>query len=174
MEIDLESAKTLAEYCLRDMTRVEGETEKLIAYAYDKKVITLKDIEEIVNKDSEFKIFDMTDYIAQKKFDLALTVITDMLSKGETMQMVLSSVYNYFRRLLHVAISDKTDAELATLMGVKSDFYIKKLKAQAKMFKKKSLKKAVDLLSDTDYMIKSGIVDAEDRIWHNIFTIITE
>ena len=173
VSIDLESAKTLSEFCLNDMTRVENETEKLISYCFDKKQITLEDIELMVVKDTEFKIFEMTDYIGKKQFDQAIMVINDMLSKGENMQRLLVSVYNYFRRLLHVAISDKTDAELAKLFNVK-EFAVKKTRTQAKAFKKKSLKQAVDMLTETDYLIKSGRVMPDERIWQNLFSIMAE
>lgn len=173
VSIDLESAKTLSEFCLNDMTRVENETEKLISYCFDKKQITIEDIELMVVKDTEFKIFEMTDYIGKKQFDQAILVINDMLSKGENMQRLLVSVYNYFRRLLHVAISDKSDAELAKLLNVK-EFAVKKTRTQAKAFKKKSLKQAVDMLTETDYLIKSGRVMPDERIWQNLFSIMAE
>lgn len=170
--IDMETAKLIAEYCLCDMTRVDNETEKLIAYALQKKVITKQDVEGLVVQDTEYKIFTLTDFIAKKDFNNALKVIYEMLEKGETLQRLLISVYNYFKRLLHVAISDKTDAQLAEILSIK-EFAVKKARTQAKGFKKKSLKNAVDMLADTDYLIKSGKVDAEDRIWHNLFSIIT-
>ena len=170
--IDLESAKTLAEYCLSDMTRVENETEKLISYAFDKKVITLEDIERLVTKDTEYRIFDLTDCIAQKNFDKALTIINELLNKGEPLQRILISLYNYFRRLLHIAISGKTDSQIAETFGIK-EYAVKKARAQANSFKKKSLKNAVDILVDTDYLIKSGVADGTDRIWYSIFSVIT-
>lgn len=172
VEIDLQTAKTLAEYCRCDMTRIEGESEKLICYALDKKKIELSDVEMLTVKDVEFKVFKMTEYVAKGNFDLALTVIYDMLGKGETMQRIMVSVYNYFRKLLHIAISDKTNSELAKLLGSSEDS-VRITREQAKAFKKKSLKNAVDVLADTDYLIKSGKVDAEDKIWRDIFTIMT-
>ncbi len=171
--VELETAKTLAEYCALDMNRVQNETEKLIAYCQDSKLVTTGDVEALVNRDVEYKIYELTDFIGKRQFDGALAVINDMLSKGETMQRLLISVYNYFRRLLHVAISSESDSQLATLLGVK-EFAIKKTKAQAKQFSKRALKKAVDMLADTDYLIKSGAVDADNRIWLSIFSIMVE
>ena len=60
----------------------------------------------MVARDTEYKVYEMTDYIAKRKFDMALTVIKDMMSKGETAQRILTAVYNYYRRLLHCAISN--------------------------------------------------------------------
>ncbi|MBR5900528.1 MAG: DNA polymerase III subunit delta [Clostridia bacterium] len=171
--IDMETAKTIAEYCALDMTRVCQETEKLIAYKLDEKLITSMDVNDLVNRDVEYKIYEMTEYVGKRQFENALSVINDMLAKGETLQKILVSVYNYFRRLLHVAISAKTDAELAQILGIK-DFAVKKAKAQASKFSKRALKKAVDALYDTDYLIKSGAVDADSRIWLTIFSIMVE
>ncbi len=173
VNIDLESARLIGEYCQQDMMRVKNETQKLCAYALDKGEITLSDVTAMVTRDVEYKIYEMTDYIGRKNFDKALTVITDMLGKGEPPQKICTSVYNYFRRLLHVAISDKTDLELATELGVK-EFAVKKMKTQAGFFKKRALKSAVDTLVDCDYRIKCGMTDADDEMWLTVFKIMTE
>ena len=73
---------------------------------------------------------------------------------------------------MHVAISDKTNAEIAKIFG-SSETAVKILRQQAESFKKKSLKQAVDMLADTDYLIKSGVAEADDKIWHNIFAVMT-
>jgi DNA polymerase-3 subunit delta len=171
--IDLESARLIGEYCQQDMLRVQNETQKLCAYALDKGEITLMDVTEMVNRDVEYKIYEMTDYIGRKNFDKALLVITEMIGKGEPHQKIITSVYNYFRRLLHVAISDLTELELAKEFGVK-DFAVRKMKTQAGYFKKKALKTAVDILVDSDYRVKSGLSSADDEMWLTIFKIMTE
>ena len=171
--IDGETARLLGEYCSFDMTRIETETKKLVAYVGEGGVIQKSSLSEMVARDTEYKIYEMTDYIGKKKFDLALTVIKDMMSKGETPQRILVSVYNYFRRLLHASISGKTAGELAVVFGVK-EFAAKKTIEQASMFKKRSLKNAVDMLTELDYKIKSGKIDALDGLWLSIFKIMMD
>ncbi|MBQ8427042.1 MAG: DNA polymerase III subunit delta [Clostridia bacterium] len=171
--IDGETAKLLAEYCLMDMTRIETETNKLISYVGANGVIDKRIVDEMVVKDTEYKIYELTDYIGKKKYDLALAVIKDMLSKGETMQRIIVYVYNYYRRLLLSAISDKTVAELSTAFGIK-EYAARKTKEQSAMFKKRALKNAVDALTDADYKIKSGLNDANEMAWITIFKIMTE
>ena len=173
VEIDGQTAGTIAEFCLSDMTRIETETNKLISYVGRGGVITIKDVEEMVARDVEYKIYEMTDYIGKKQFDKALSVIKEMMAKGETSQRILVSVYNYFRKLLHSAISDMSISELASAFGVK-EFAARKTKEQASMFKKRSLKSAVDALSDADYRIKCGLVDADEVTYITIFKIMTE
>lgn len=171
--IDGESAKLLSEYCLGDMTRIKTETDKLICYVGNGGEISKKDISDMVAQDIEYKIYELTDYIGKKKFDLALSIIKDMMTRGEQPQRILTYIYNYFRRLLHVAISDMNVSDMAKAFAVK-DFAIKKMKEQAGMFKKKALKDAVDRLADADYKIKSGMAIAEDITYLTIFKIMTD
>ncbi len=172
VQIDGETAKMLAEYCALDMTRIETETSKLVSYAFGG-TIDGKTVSEMVAKDTEYKIYELTDYVAKKKFDMALTVIFDLQAKGETMQRIMLSIYNYYRKLLLASISGKSAGELAIAFGIK-EYPAKKIKEQAGMFKKRALKNAVDALTDTDYKIKSGILDADESAYLTIFKIMTE
>ena len=147
----------IAEYCLFDMTRISTETNKLISYVGERDILTIDDVELMVSKDTEYKIYELTDFIGNRKNDKALSIIYELISKGETPHRLISNLYNYFRKLLHLAITDKPLIETATLLGMQ-EWQAKKAKQQAGCFKKKSLKQAVDVLTDTDYKIKSAFI----------------
>ena len=161
----------IAEYCLLDMTRISTETNKLISYLGEAETLTNEDVELMVSKDTEYKIYELTDFIGNRKNEKALNVIYELLSKGETPHRLISSLYNYFRKLLHLAISDKPLTETANLLGM-NEYPAKKAKQQSGYFKKKSLKQAVDILTDTDYKIKSGQIDVDEGFWLSLFKII--
>ena len=72
-----------------------------------------------------------------------------------------------------MAISNGTNAEVASLLGIK-EFAVKKAKEQANMFKKRSLKNAVDYLTDVDYKVKSGQINVDEGMWLSLFKIINE
>ncbi len=173
VNIDGETAKVLSEFCLSDMTRIKNETDKLISYVGNNGEITLQDVKNMVEQDMEYKIYELTDCVAKKNFLSALTIIKNMTNKGEQSQRILSYIYNYFRRLLHVAISDMPVDEIAKAFNVK-EYAITKMKQQANLFKKRALKNAVDVLSDADYKIKTGLADGEDYPYLTIFKIMTE
>lgn len=169
--------RSIAEYCGSDMTRIKNETDKLIAYAGKGGEITEETVTLLVGRESDYKIYEMTEHIARKRVDKALEIVNDMLEKGETPQKIISSFYNYFRKLLFVAISDKPDAELAKLLefkGAYAEYQVKKTKEQAALFKVRSLKKAFDGFSDADYKVKSGLIDAGNAAWIELFSVITE
>lgn len=173
VDIDLERAALISEYCSSDMSRIINETAKLCAYAIDKGVITSDDIDLLVSRDSDYKIYEMTEYIAKKKYDLALFIVGEMLSRGETPQRILASVYNYFRRLLFAAISDMSDEELASSLGIK-EYAAMKTRKQSALFKKRALKAAVDRLCEADYSFKRGKTSVDDEMWLTIFAIMNE
>ncbi len=171
--IEPKACDLIVNYCLSDMSRIENETHKLIYYVGENGNVTVKDVEENVSQDTEYKIYEMTDYIGRGKYDQALKVVNDLLTKGEPEQKLLVSVYNYYRRLLHVAISDKTYQELAKDLGVQ-EFVVKKTAQQASMFKKRALKKAVDTLVQVDFDTKSGNLEQNQALWLTIFKIMSD
>jgi len=173
IKVEREASSKLAEYCLFDMARIETEVNKVLSYAIKDGVVKEETIDLLVSRDSEYKIYEMTDYIGKKKFEKALFVIKEMMAKGETPQRLIISIYNYYRRLLHVAISDMTNLELAKLLEIK-EFAVKKAKEQSKMFSKRALKKATDTLIDADYKAKSGQMDFSEGFWLSVFKIMVE
>ena len=92
ISIDGERATMLADFCLLDMQRIQNETNKIIDYLGRGGEVTESVIKEIVYKDADYKIFQMTDFVAQKKYQEAYAVIIDMLSRGQTPNMKHSSV----------------------------------------------------------------------------------
>ncbi len=171
--IDGQTAGLIAEFCSSDMTRVESETKKLISYVGGGGEIVESTVESMVARSTEYKIYELTDYIGKRKFDKALEIVADMLSKGDAPQRIITSLYNYFRRLLHAAISDKSISELMSLFGA-AEYSVRKIKEQSNMFKKRAIKSAVDYLTDVDYRIKSGRLNADEGMWLSLFKIITE
>lgn len=171
--IDGFAAGKIAEYCLCDMFRVSNETKKLVDHVGNGGIITEKLVNELVWQDNEHQIYNLTDQVCRRKFDSALSIIRDMMAKGESPQRLSVSLYNHFRRLLHIAISGESDVELASLFGVK-EFAIKKSREQAKFFKVRSLKRTVDYLTETDFKVKCGMLGIDETFWLAVFKIMTE
>lgn len=165
------TAEKVAEYSLRDMTKIAGETKKLVAFAGEGGAVTDADMEDLVGKDTEYQIYELTECIGKKRYDGAMTILKDMQGKGEPPQRLIVSIYNYFRRLLHISLSPLSDAELAKVLGVK-EYAVKKSREQARAFRKKSLKKAVDFLTDGDYLSKCGRADFETVLSSALFEIL--
>ena len=167
------AALKLSAYCLNDMTRISGEINKLVDFVGDKNEIDVDDVAEIVSADTEYKLYEMTDAISVKNTEKAMEIINDLLDKNESLQRLYVSVYNYFRRLFFVAISNESDGELAKKFGVK-EFAIKKTKERAKYFKKTALKDVIVYISENDGAFKSGKITAYSAFFNTIFNILNK
>ncbi len=166
------SCELLAEFCQFDMNRISMEIAKLISYAAGDFEITEKMINELVAKETDYKVYEAVNFIAEKNYDKAYEVLKEM-SDGGSGQMLLVSLYYHFRRLLHVSLSDKPNSELAQLLGVK-EYAIKKAKEQARAFSPKRLMRITQKLTEYDAGFKSGVISLDNATFNSVFTILTE
>lgn len=173
ISISEENARTLGEYCLFDMTRVCGETEKLAAYCYGKTEATKEDVNAIVIRDTDYRIYEMTEKLAQKNADGALEILNDMLYKNADPQKLFISVYYYFRRLFFCAVSNKSYGELAKDLGIK-EFAAQKSVAQAKKIGARKLKNVITSFEKCDAGFKSGLISLDNALFVCVFKILVD
>jgi len=149
------NARLLVEFCKSEMTRISGEVEKLCAYCHGCVEVTEADIRALVTKEPDYQLYELAEKVARKKYDEAYAIVCDMQSKSNDAARLFSLLYNYFRRLFFCATAQKSDAKLATLLGVK-EYAVKKAGEQARKFSPKRLKQIVDAFARYDAEFKSG------------------
>ncbi len=170
-KITKEALEKLILFCNNEMTRISGETEKLISFA-DGEEITVETVQKLVVEDKEYQVFELSEFIAKndkfKALDLAETLSKD--KKGGF--SILTPLYNNYRRALFVAVNkDKTDAEIAKLLGVK-EYAIKMVKSQVRVFSPRNLKKIVDMIYEADRNIKMGKIKEDIATYSVILNIL--
>lgn len=158
-----EALDTLVLYCNNDMARITSELDKLICFAGDKE-ITKEDVSSLVVQDKEYQVFELAEFIARGEKLKALDLIFTLAKSGYSGFSLLTPLYNNYRRALFVAVNkDKTDEEIASLLGVKP-YAIKMVKNQVRYFTPKKLKTIVDMLYEADRNIKMGKIKEEVAI----------
>ena len=138
-----------------------------IVYSSTEDLITKAVVDAVVIKDAEYTVFELTDALGKKDGDRAMK----LLSLMEKEQGVLSLISNHFRRLFFIGISDMTNAELASYLGVK-EYAVVKARGQIKEFSKNQLRKINQLLEEIDYSIKSGAMQATNALYYLVFNIL--
>ncbi|MBQ8792957.1 MAG: DNA polymerase III subunit delta [Clostridia bacterium] len=166
-QISGEGAQALYDYCNGYLTRIVSEVDKLAYYDMDEPLITKKLVESLVTKDDEFVVYELTEALGKRDGDRAVQLLEHLKKE----QGVLGLITNHFRRLFLISISDMTDRELASLLGVK-EWAISKQRAQTKNFSKMQLKKIYSLLEKVDYMIKSGQMLQENALYFLVLSIL--
>lgn len=165
--INQDALIALIESCNGYLTRIMNELGKLSFYDSESTVITKPMVEDLVTKELEYSVFELTEALAKKNGDKALKLLRLM----EKDVGVFSLIANQFRRLFYTSISDMMDSELASLLGVK-EYAIKKSRELAKGFSKAQLKKISSLLEEMDYSIKSGLISQTNALYLLVFNII--
>lgn len=165
--IGSDALRTLIDYCNVDMTRISGETDKLISFVGENSEITVTAVQELVGKETEYQVYELTETVARKNNGKAFDILTEMLNKNQDKQRLFISIYYHFRRLLHASVSSSSIQELAENLGIK-EFAAKKAKEQAMKFKVKRLKQICDKLARYDGDFKSGEISVDTALWNSI------
>ena len=160
-----DACQQLIEACCSYYSLINNELNKLAAC--DDIEISTKTVNNLVCKETEFTVFELTDALSKRDSERAVELLNLMEKDTKTVALVL----NFFRPLFFVAISDLTDKELAELLSVK-EFAVTKSRSLVKNFSKLQLKNIYEMLDDVDFYIKNGQMQIENALYYLIFGIL--
>ena len=166
-QISTEALDSLIDACNGYLTKIMNELDKLCYYTNEGELITKKVIDNLVTKDVEYTVFELTDALAQRNGDKTIELLS-LMSKE---QGTLSLISNHFRRLFYISVSDMSNAELGSYLGVK-EYAILKARKQVNNFSKAQLKKIINLTEEVDFFTKSGKMQAENALYYLVFNIL--
>ncbi len=169
--ISVAAVRKIIEFCGSDMTRINGETDKLISYALDKGEISEADVEALCVKENDYKLYETVDFIANKRYDKAYESFIESVGAVGEWQKLFVSLYYHFRKLFYVATSNESDKSLAEYLGIK-EYAVKKAREQARRFSTKRLKAAMDKLGEEDSDFKQGKLEAQTAIWNGVLNVL--
>ncbi len=168
-----EAINSLLEYCSMDLTRINSELEKLLSFVGENAEISKEQVELLVNKDTDFEVYEFTEAVATKNFEKSFEILSELAQKSQDKQRLFISIYYHFRRLLHACLSKGTIKELAESLSVK-EFVAKKAREQASKFKAKRLKQICDKLSYYDGAFKSGEISVDTALFNSVLNAMME
>ncbi|MDK2918281.1 MAG: polymerase subunit delta [Candidatus Petromonas sp.] len=148
--LDRDSDKTLYD--------IENEIKKLSGFTADKNIIELDDIERIATKPIENNIFLLVDAVAEKKGDLALKVINQMLSSGEAEGRILYMIIRQFKILNQAKLMVEkgyTTIAIAPKLSL-PQYIVRKYLKQAGAFTDRELLQILNKALQTEKNIKTG------------------
>lgn len=162
--IDDSSVKLLFDYCLGDLSKINLEVEKLVAFVGDNTSITNSNIIELVSPSLEYQIFELTEALAKKNSKKAFSIINDMKSKKDEYRGLPTIIYSHFRRLFMVSLNrNMARAELSSYLGIK-EYAVKMTMNQIDLFSKSQLKKINELCNKVDYDLKQSNISIDNAV----------
>lgn len=152
-------AQYLVRSCDGGMSNIKRELEKLFAYCEDK--ITISDIDKIVTKMPQSRVFDMVNAMMKKDAATVFERLEELKMLKESPFMILAMLYNNFEKIFHTKVlleSSLGTSDIASKIKVPPYFvrdYISAAQSSEKIFLTDSLKS----IAEIDYAIKQGRVD---------------
>ena len=172
--IELSAAQRLIFISGDLMSRLIPEIEKIAAYAGTDKV-TQEDVEAVANHIPEAVVFEMTELMAQKKVNSALSVLSELLAdKNNEPIMMLAVLGKQMRQLYAARLALEKNLGTKYVMEVcsmKYDYIAAKLLTAAKGFTPAQLRRAVELCAETDYRMKSSGADPKELLKEAVLRI---
>ena len=152
------NASKIISMCGTDMTLLRNELHKLTAYANGSE-ITEDMIQLLVVKNTETRIFALSDCIMTGNFKGAYSQLAQLFEQNEKPEIILStlgSVYIDMYRMRVANESGKTISDVsADFKYGKRDFVLKKANSNSKKYSTSALRKALDIIMQTDIKLKS-------------------
>ena len=143
------------------MQELINEIRKLIEYEGENGTITKQDVEELAIKTLDSNIFDLTDNLGKKDIKKSLDILNELLYQKEAIQKILITLYNHFKKLYIVKLSEKYKKDLAEAMLLKPNqsFLLNKYRTQAKYFSEIEIRSILDEMINLDTNYKNGLID---------------
>lgn len=164
-----EARDLLIAYTMGDLARIDTEVQKLLAFVGDGANVGTEQVRAMVWQDAEFRIYELTEEIANGSPDRAYEILQTLLREFDPLVM-MKTLNQYFHNLLHVRISRVSEQEIMSALKLKP-YPLKCMRAVAKKFSPVRLKTIVDYLADCDYRIKTGRVTSQTALDNAVLRI---
>ena len=139
---------------------IKREIDKLCAYTYGRE-IEKEDIDKLIANKSEDDVFDLVEYISNKKINKALDLLDDLLFKADQHILIVIIIENHFKRIYEIKIymSKGKRADYFMSKYKLPQFVCEKLMNQANKFSLKQLGQCIRICVDTENKLKSSSGD---------------
>lgn len=147
--IDNEALEMLATLAAGDLGGIILEASKLIDYVGENGKITPAEVAAVSSDYQGFKIYELTDYVARREIDRALSVIDFLVRAGESWPGLMYFMGEHFVDLYLI----KNNKPL----GSGRQFMAWKYREQINFFGNEQLEKIIELIARADRDLRSNI-----------------
>ena len=153
-----DAVNTLIFYAGRDLTRLQGEVDKLSAYVGDAASIEEADVKAAVTPNAESNVFLMIDSLVAGKAKRAYEILNAMMDAGESPVALLAMFIRQLRLMTHVRLMRDENLSLAEIekRAKLAHFVAQKVYGQTNRLSAKRLEEGYRAGVQMDYDVKSG------------------
>lgn len=169
-KIDDKTAEYLVSVTEKGMSNLEHETDKLLSFCDG--IIYRSDVDRVVSKSTEVKIFDLTDGIAEGNADKVLKVLSDIRTQENSIFGTLYLIYSNVTKMLRLKLNRVASPNEAAAIIGGTPWMAGKYLSGARSFSEEALRYMVMRVPEIDYEIKSGLIDERTALEQYILEAI--
>jgi DNA polymerase-3 subunit delta len=156
--LDAAAARALAERIGNDLILADSELAKLATYTAGVRAISAEDVGLLTPYSAEANVFKMVDALGERKGQIALRLVRQLLDDGEEPLRVFGMITRQYRLITQMREQLDTGASVpaaAQTLGLR-DFMARNLAEQARSYKIEHLERVMEILLETDIAMKGG------------------
>lgn len=163
VQIEQAATEKLMDLTVGNLMIISSEMQKLCTYVEKGNTITEQDVKQLVARTLEQNVFELLDYVVQRKKEDALQLFYDLLKTNEEPIKILSLLASQFRLIYQVkqlVNAGYSQPQIASTLKV-HPYRVKLANIKAKLFHEEELAFIMKYLAEADYEMKSGKMDKQ-------------
>lgn len=163
-KISKNNAAYFISLCSEDVSSVKNEIDKLVSYCGDE--VLKSDIDRVVSKSLNIRIFELTDSIMEKNMAKAMSVLTELKGIKEPAFRILAVLFSAFDKMLFARLAESDGMlynDIVSKLGV-HPYVAKKYISSARMFNADFLIDRVRAFAQIYYAIRQGEISDWDAL----------
>jgi DNA polymerase-3 subunit delta len=156
--ISADAAGLLQSYIGSSLREASNELEKLFLFSEGRDAVSVEDVKSVVALSKEYSIFDLQRAIGSGDASLAQTVLTSMLSSGESVVGIIAMLTKYFQKVMLVQeLSARGTSEFQLTSRLRlSPARVREYVGAARRFPARHLQRCFRALLEADEQIKTS------------------
>ncbi|MCX8012401.1 MAG: DNA polymerase III subunit delta [Desulfobacterota bacterium] len=155
--IDSPAIALLQELIGNNLQEISQEIEKLALFVGERKEITTQDVMQVTSPLGIKSVFDLVEYIGNKKLSPALILLSQLLASGEQPLKILGLIASNFRKLIKARLlleQGKNQSEIKSLLNMQ-EWIWRKFYPQINKFSPEMLENCIQKIWETDFTLKT-------------------
>lgn len=163
-KIDDATAQYLIDSCNPGMINIKCEIEKLAFYKNENEVINRSDIDALVTKSLESKVFEMADDMARGDMKSARRRLDDMQQLNVKPAEILPAIFSKFSSYRKIKLLSHLPSYQIAQRTKQREYFVKKDLSTVRNLSFERIDRVLLLCQSADYKIKSGKADGKTEL----------
>lgn len=167
-KISLPTASKVIYYCGTNLQTLKNELDKLIAYTGDREEITVDDIEKVVVKKLEAKIFDLMDFVLLGNLEKAYSLLAKLFELKEDPRSIVRLLGNSYVDVYRARVTTESGAN----MSETADFFkygnrtwvLNKIKGKSERLSTNAIRKSLGEILDLSARLNTVALNEEAEV----------